>query len=265
MTASPRATPSAAGSRKLADARPAILYHGVAVRIFDGGYFCRIPVVDIAIDADGAPNAYGPAKNKRDRHGCGSDSLTSAGYPTSERDIIADNWRDILVQDLADPNQPFLKNDGFYISKTSLCDEAATSDAAPGKYVDASIVSYIVMPKLWLARFGMQLGDLCLLWHSRIKTIVVAIVADTCPVDEPLGEMSIAAARALGGMNVSPRDGVQFPRSGGVCCVMFMRSRPQLEWPLTETFVQSFRDGLVARIEKLGVDSIPNTRRRRAV
>lgn len=242
-----------AGSRKLADARPAILYHNVAVGIFDQGYYCRIPVADVAIDADGAPNAYGPAKSKRDKHGCGLDSLTSAGYPTSQDDVIDDDWRDILVQDLADTDQPFLKRDGFYISKTSLCNDAATSDAVPGKYVDASTVSYLVMPQLWLDRFGMQLGDLCLLWHSRLKKRVVAIIADTCPVDEPIGEMSIAAASALGGKNVSPRDGVEFPGSGVICCVMFMKSRPQLEWPLTDAFVQSFKENLTARIGKLEI------------
>ena len=253
MASDPRKKPGAAGARKLADARPVILYHGVAVSIFDQGYYCRIPAADVAIDADGAPDAYGPARNKRDKHGCGSDSLTSAGYPTSKDDIIDDDWRDILVQDLADPTQPFVKSDGFYISRTSLCDDTATTEAKPGKYVDASTVSYIVMPQLWLDRFGMQLGDLCLLWHSRIKTKVVAIVADTCPVDEPLGEMSIAAARAIGGKNVSPRDGVKFPGAGAICCVMFMRSRPQLEWPITDAFVQSFRDQLVTSVKNMNV------------
>ena len=167
--------------------------------------------------------------------------------------MIDDDWGDILVQDLANPDQPFLKSDGFYISKTSLCDEAATSDAVPGKYVDSSAVPYIVMPQLWLDRFGMQLGDLCLLWHSRLKTRVVAIVADTCPVDEPLGEISIAAAQAMGGKNVSPRDGAKFPRSGAICCVMFMNSRPQLQWPLDDAFVQSFEAELVTRMGDLVV------------
>lgn len=242
---------SARTRRKLADARPAILYHGVEVRFFEEGYFCRIPVDDIAIDADGAPNAYGPTCGPKDKHGCGLDSLTSAGYPNSDYNEIDDDWRDILVQDLANPEKPFLKKDGFYISKTSLCDENATSDAKPGKYVDASSVPYIVMPQLWLDRLGMQLGDLCLLWHSRIKTRVVTIVADTCPVDEPLGEISIAAAKALGGKNVSARNGADFPRSGALCCVMLQDSRPDIKWPITGEFVQSLMPRIVERMETL--------------
>ena len=238
--------------RKLGDARAAIVYHGVKVRFFEHGYACRIPIEHVAIDADGAPNAYGPRQSKKDKHGSGLDSLTAAGFPTAEHDPIDDNWRDILVQDLANPEEPFLKEDGYYISKTSLCDPNATSDASPGKYVDAADVSYIVMPQLWLERLGMQLGDLCLLWHSRIRTKVVAIVADTCPIDEPLGEMSIAAAQALGGKNVSARDGVDFP-AGEICCVMFMSSRPEIVWPITGVFVQSFKDELVRRMGALAV------------
>jgi hypothetical protein len=239
--------------RELADARVSILYHGVKVSFFEHGYFCRIPLEHVTIDADGAPNAYGPARSKKDEHGSGLDSLTAAGFPDSRHNPIDDDWRDILVQDLHDPRKPFLKKDGYYISKTSLYNNSARSDASPGKYINAAEVSYIVMPRLWLDRLGMQLGDLCLLWHTRIKTIVVAIVADICPVDEPLGEMSIAAAQALGGRNVSPRDGVEFPGSGAINCVMFMGSRPDLKWPITDDFVRSFRDQLVRRIGDLTV------------
>jgi hypothetical protein len=237
--------------RRLADARAMIVYHGVEVRFFEHGYFCRIPVKDVAIDADGAPNAYGPRRDKKDKHGSGLDSLTAAGFPTPRDDPIDDDWRDVLVPDLRNQNEPFLKEDGYYISKTSLCDESAKSDAAPGKYVDAVQVSYIVMPQLWLGRLGLQLGDLCLLWHSRINRKVVAVVADTCPVDEPLGEMSIATAKSLGGRNVSARDGVDFPGTGAICCVMFMGSRPDIAWPITDAFVQSFKKELGERMGAL--------------
>jgi hypothetical protein len=238
--------------RRLADARAAILYHGVAVRFFEHGYFCRIPVRHAAIDADGAPFAYGPSQGRHDEDGIGLDSLTSAGYPTRKKDPIDDDWRDVLVPDLANPATPFLKADGHYISKTSLFDGDATSDATPGKYVDASLVSYIVMPQLWIDRLGMQLGDLCLLWRSNKMKAVVAIVADTCPVDEPLGEISIAAARALGSTNLSPRDGPEFARGGTIRCVMFAGTRPHLEWPIADAFVQSFKDELLNRLQGLG-------------
>jgi hypothetical protein len=236
---------------KLADARTAILYHGVKVRFFEHGYFCQIPLRHVAIDADGAPDAYGPRRSKRDKHGSGLDSLTAAGFPTSKDDPIDDDWRDVLVQDLLNDEEPFLKKDGYYISKTSLCDENAKSDASPEKFVDAAQVSYIVMPQLWLDRLGMRLGDLCLLWRSGAKTKVVAIVADSCPVDEPLGEISIAAAKSLGGRNASARDGVDFPDTDRLCCVMFMRSRPNIVWPITDAFVQSFKEELIERMGAL--------------
>ena len=249
MSRGARSRARKSAKHRLADARAAIMYHDVKVGFFEHGYFCRIPIKHVAIDADGAPDAYGPPRTARDLHGSGRDSLTSAGFPSAAHDIIDDDWRNVLVQDLSNGEEPFLKKDGYYISKTSLFNESATSDASEGKYVDAARVSYIVMPQLWLDRFGMQLGDLCLLWRSHARKKVVAIVADTCPVDEPLGEISIAAATALGGRNVSPRDGVDFQGTEAISCVMFMGSRPNIKWPITNAFVQSFRDNL---IEKLG-------------
>jgi len=223
-----------------------LIYRGVPIAFIESGYFCKIPVGDIAIDADGAPDAYGPASPAHPE-GCGTDKLSNAGYPTPKKDPIPDKWQDVLVPDPVNPKKPYL-NGEFYVSKTSLRDRTIKSDLAPGKFVDANSVAYIVMPRLWIDHLGVQLGDLCLLWHSRIKTKVVAIVADTCPVDEPLGEMSIAAAKALGGKNVSPRKGVDFPSNGKIHCYVFRRSRPKLVWPLTNAFVQSFRGKLEQRL-----------------
>lgn len=226
--------------------RAKLIYRDLTVDFIDGGYYCRIPVEDIAIDADGATDAYGPATFDGDHDGCGTDSLISAGYPSNARDPIPDDWHDILVPDPAEPTRPFLKADGFYISKTSLCDESIKSDLTHGKFVDASRVSYIVMPQFWLDHLGVRLGDLCLLWHARIQARAVAIIADICPVEEKLGEISIAAAVCLGGKNVSPRTGVDFPRNGSIHCYIFKNSRPSLRWPLTNAFVQSFRERLEA-------------------
>ncbi|MGY2733886.1 hypothetical protein [Sphingomonas sp. UYP23] len=222
-----------------------IVYRGLRVDFIDGGYFCRIPVEAVAIDADGAPDAYGPPRFDGDLHGCGTDSLTHAGYPDNKHNSIPDDWRDILVADGKD--RPFVTEDGYHISKTSLQDEAV-DDRSPGKFVDASRVSYIVMPSFWIERLGVELGDLCLLWHSRLKIRTVAIVADTCPVEEPLGEMSIAAARNIGGRNVSPITGVELPGNGTVHCYIFKKSRPAFVWPITDQFVQSFRSDLEARL-----------------
>jgi hypothetical protein len=223
-------------------------YRGLPISFTPEGYFCQIPVRNIAIDADGAPDAYGPASAEHPE-GCGTDTLSSAGYPTAKDDPIPDRWQDVLVPDPTAPDEPYL-NGRYYISKTSLFDPSVDSDLAPGKFVDANQVAYIVMPNLWLTHLGVQLGDLCLLWHARINQRVVAIVADACPIDEPLGEMSIAAAVNLGGRNVSPRTGVDFPGNGRIYCHIFKQSRPKLFWPLTNAFVQSFRPRLEAMIAR---------------
>ncbi|MGY2733421.1 hypothetical protein [Sphingomonas sp. UYP23] len=222
-----------------------IIYCGLTVDFIDEGYFCRIPIKDVAIDADGAPDAYGPPRFEGDLDGCGTDTLNHAGYPDNKHNSIPDDWRDILVSDAQD--RPALGKGGFFISKTSLQDETV-GDRVPGKFVDASRVSYIVMPRFWIDHLGVKLGDLCLLWHARLKIRTVAIVADTCPVDEPLGEMSIAAARNIGGRNVSPITGVDLPGNGRVLCCIFKNSRPDLVWPITDAFVQSFRGVLEARL-----------------
>ena len=225
-----------------------LIYHGLPVAFIEPGYFCKIPVKDIAIDADGAPDAYGPA-SKRYPQGHGTDRLSNAGYPNDKGNKIPDQWPDILVPDPEDSSRPYL-NGQYYISKTSLFDRSIESDLTPGKFVDANQVPYIVMPRLWIDHLGVRLGDLCLLWHARIKKRVVAIVGDTCPVNEPLGEISIAAAKALGGQKVSPRSGVEFPNNGTIHCYIFKRSRPKLVWPLTNAFVQSFRGKLEAILER---------------
>jgi hypothetical protein len=152
------------------------------------------------------------------------------------------------VPDPDDKTRPFLKDDGFFVSKTSLYDESLENDLASGKYLDANRVPYIVMPTFWIDHLGVRLGDLCLLWHARLKIRIVAIVGDLCPVPEPLGEISIAAAVGLGGKNVSPRTGVDFPANGHIHCTIFKNSRPELSWPLTNDFVQSFRNKLLARV-----------------
>ena len=226
-----------------------IIYRDQSIDFIDRGYFLRIPVKDIAIDADGAPDAYGPPRFHGDLDGCGTDTLKNAAYPTAAYDPIRkDDWHDILVPDPDHPEQPYETADGFYLSKTSLCDESLESDLAPGKFVDANLVPYVVMPQFWIDQLGVRLGDLCLLWHARLKLKTVAIVADICPDDEPLGEISIAAAHAIGGKNVSPRTGVDLPGNGDVHCYIFKRPRPKLVWPLTNDFVQSFRAELEARI-----------------
>lgn len=223
-------------------------YRDATVYFIKGGYYCEIGVGDVSIDADGAPNAYGPQANAHDPDGCGLDSLTAACYPPGAADPLGqEDWKDILVPDPQHPVTPYLKPDGFYISKTSLCDDSKEADIEPGKFLDAATLPYVVMPQFWVEHLGMRLGDLCILNHTTLNKPVVAIVGDLCPFTERLGEMSIAAAVLLGGQNVSPRTGVDFPVKSTLRFVLFKDSRPDPLWPLTGERLQAMLPDLITQ------------------
>lgn len=235
-----------------------IQYRNQSVYFIPGGYYCEIDYKDISIDADGAPNAYGPQKGPDDHDGCGIDSLVNADYPPGQPDPLGhEDWKTILVPDPNDRAVPYCKPDGFFISRTSLCDETK-SDFEPGKYLDATAVSYIVMPRFWLEQLGLQMGDLCLLRHTGIGRTVVAIVGDVCPVTEPLGEISIRSAATLGGKNVSPRTGVDFPSGGKLQCIMLKGSRPDRIWPADDGRLQALLPALLR--DRLGSRPIAQVR-----
>jgi hypothetical protein len=232
-----------------------VMYRTTKVFFLQDGYACKIFEGKVAVDADGAPNAYGPASGSDDPDGCGLDSLTAACYPPGADDPLGqENWRDILVPDPKNPGVPYLKPDGFYISMTTLCDESKP-DIAPGKFIDASAVSYIVMPQFFVDHLGMKLGDLCVLVHDKIKKPVVAIVGDYCPFTEELGEMSIKTALNLGAGEASPREGTTFPR-GMISCRLFKNSAPKAIWPLTDENLQAMLPELA---KKHGFDPVDPT------
>lgn len=225
-----------------------VQYRSAKLHFMPDGYFCRITNGKVAIDADGAPNAYGPPQFAGDREGSGLDSLVNACYPPGAHDPLGqEDWRGILVADPSDPAKPFLKPDGYYISQTSLCDRSK-GDLEPDKFIDAAHCSYIVMPQFFISHLGMRLGDLCVLAHSGVGKPVVAIVGDTCPFIEELGEMSIRCASKLGGVDVSPRDGVTFPR-GQIVCRMLKHSAVELRWPLTDEFLQALLPAIADKHE----------------
>src|SRR5262245_30962205 len=117
------------------DATDFLSYEGTLLRKLPGtdAYFY---VTDhMAIDADGAPNAYHPDDK-------GIDALANAGFPHG-------GWKSILALDLRDSTKPFVQTDGpfagFFVSKTALQDlDRAETD--PRRYVDSTRVPYIVFP-----------------------------------------------------------------------------------------------------------------------
>jgi len=162
-------------------------------------------VSGMAIDADGAPNAYGPA-------GAGLDDLMNAGSPAHWDGIVADPDGDPWIQGEADPFP------GYYVSCTSLVDLAQKS-SDPARYVDASKIPYVVFPKEVADRARAQLGDFAVVMNLRNGRSSYAIYADI----GTLGEGSIALADRLG-IPSDPREGGEsegilylvFPGSGNL-------------------------------------------------
>jgi len=166
----------------------------------------------LAIDADGAPDAYHPK-------GLGLDALGNAGKPGSWWGVVTDTGKPDgtpVVQGPADPRP------GFYVSTTSLQDPKRPAPD-PRRYVDSITVPYVAISPRLLARSlagGAKLGDVVAVVNVANGKVAYAVVADVGPKDK-LGEGSIALAQALG-VDGNPRRGgvgkgiayVVFPGSG---------------------------------------------------
>ena len=141
----------------------------------------------MAMDADGAPNAYHPANT-------GIDFLKNAGYPPAPGrkpwGIVTDAAGNPVIQG---KNDPF---PGYYVSPTSLGD-ASRPRSDPRRYVDSTQIPYIALPKAMATRLSAKLGDFATVINSKNRRISHAIFADIGPAGK-LGEGSIALAQALG-------------------------------------------------------------------
>ena len=153
----------------------------------------------LSIDADGAPNAYHPDDEP------GLDALANAGRPGHWWGLATDPRGKPFVQRHGDPYP------GFYVSKTTLVDDAVGDIAAPRRYVDARNVPYVVLPgghkaEKALEGLGAKPGDLAVVYNIRTRKMAAAVWAETGPSDK-LGEGSIKLAEMLGYQNTSPRTG----------------------------------------------------------
>ena len=162
-------------------------------------------VSGMTIDADGAPDAYGPDDT-------GLDELANAGTPTHWDGIIADRDGNPLIQGGDDPFP------GYYISCTSLADRTK-GFTDPTRYVDASKIPYIVLPNDVAERGGARLGDFAVVMNLRDGKSSFAIYADI----GTMGEGSIALADNLGIWSDARRGGesdgilyLVFPGSGNL-------------------------------------------------
>ncbi len=109
--------------------------------------------------------------------------------------------RDVVILDVDDQPKDFAG--GVIASRTKYRHPGLAADD-PVAYVDAETVPYIVVPPLVVDRIA---GFVCgcrarVTWRGSSVDCVVAVQG---PANR-IGEISIAAARALG-MNPSPRNG----------------------------------------------------------
>ena len=180
-------------------------------KIVNEGYTCIIRedddlrvffTADGDIDADGANGQNGgPAAYMEDNSG--TEHLANGGMAIVNGKVIcAEDWaRQIVI--LGPDNEPRVFPGGIIASKTWYRHlDKAVDD--PTAYVDAETVPYIVVPPLIRDRtVGVVRG--CKARVTRGDSAVDCVVADLGP-RKKIGELSIAAARALG-LNPSPRNG----------------------------------------------------------
>lgn len=183
----------------------------------------------LAIDADGAPDAYAPPGSGLK----GRDALPNAGRPGNWWGLATDSGKpdgEPIVQGEDDPCP------GFYVSPTALCDPARKR-TDPRRYVDSGRVPYLaISPEL--RALGARMGDVAHVLYRELSC--PAIVADAGPRGK-IGEGSIALANALG-ISSSPRHGGV---AHGVSTVLFLDSAAG--WPRThEEIARQVAAALVA-------------------
>ena len=154
----------------------------------------------MTIDADGSPNAYNPENT-------GLDDLANAGQPGHWDGVLQDRDGNPLVQG---PDDPF---PGYYISCTSLADRTKPP-LDPTRFVDASKIPYVVLPREVAFDSGTRLGDFAVVDEYSHRRVVVW---RSSRMSGTFGEGSIALADNLGIRSDARRGGTW----GGVLYLVF--------------------------------------------
>jgi hypothetical protein len=173
-------------------------------------------VAGMEVDVDGAPEAYAPAGVKA------LDDLRNAGGPGDWYGLVCNPYGTPYVQGADDPFP------GGYVSGTSLVDHSrAAWDVR--RYVDASMVPYLSLPKELFERAGARVGQLAMACYG--DAVSAAIVAEEGPHGR-IGEGSLRLVQALG---VDPFRGLPQHHllgiDSGVRCVVFFGSVASPAWP----------------------------------
>lgn len=178
----------------------------------------------LAIDADGAPNCYAPIASGL----APLDHLGNAGSCGKWWGLVCNSEGVPLVQGPGDPCP------GYYIAPTALTDKRY-GRTDPRRYVNASVVPYIVMPPE-LKALGVGLGDVAQVAYGG--KAAAAIVADIGPHGR-IGEGSPALA-ALLGIPPSARNG---GCSSGVMYRVFPGSA--IGWPAPQASIEARVAGMM--------------------
>ena len=157
---------------------------------------------DADIDADGANGQNGgPAAYKVDNSG--TEHLANGGMAIRDGKVVCAHEfaRDIVI--LGADNEPRVFPGGIIASKTWYQHPGTMADD-PAAYVDSETIPYIVVPPLVVQKTaGIVRG--CRARATLKGRSVECVVADRGPRNK-IGELSIAAARAIG-LPSSPRHG----------------------------------------------------------
>ena len=145
----------------------------------------------MTIDADGAPNCYGPDNSGIDYTANGGNDHGGDwwGGPTGS------NGKPIK-QKIYEPCP------GYYVSATSHFDPCYTSDSQY-RYTNSAAIPFMVMPGSHSC--GAKCGDVCLLLNTKTGDNCYGIFADVGPSSK-IGEASIRMAEALK-INADPKTG----------------------------------------------------------
>lgn len=175
----------------------------------------------MTIDADGAPNAYGP----RNR---GLDYTANARGTHGWVALVTDHKGRPVIQKSG-------RYRGYYISTTSLRQGDTSDPKNQNQYIDATTIPYIALPADFATAYGINLGDLALVVNQANGRSAYAIFADVGPKGR-IGEGSIALANALR-IHSNPRhDSV----ANGVTYLVFSDSGRRLSNQITTRRIRSF-------------------------
>ena len=158
---------------------------------------------DADIDADGANGQNNkPVAYKKDNSG--TEALGNGDMKIQNGKVVfKEGWgRDVVI--VGSDNQPKIFPGGIIASMTWYVYPGKNLDD-PTAYVNSEVVPYIVVPPLIIHKTqGVVRG--CKARVTWQGSTVDCVVADKGP-GNLVGELSIAAARALGIPNLSPRNG----------------------------------------------------------